>query len=370
MPIDVFGLILVVLSALALILCLITSVVVFRRIPYRSHQFFTLASAFGALWVISYLPGTIFLQPEFQEFIHLVQNVGFISATGFALGLNFWVTSAYRSRFHGPLRTLAVFFAGAFCFSALFPDSYALVLVEAGWNIGWTVTYSPFLLMAYVGFILVLSYIMLAYCWEIVLAIRRAESQLYHTTAPILLICIMLLLFSSGMIAVVRINSFLPRLLFLIPLAVAIWIITLLIYKNPTVHIITAPQIHFLFVLDLRSGMPLYTYSFSTKGKENDLELLSSLLGAAKTVLGEITSTMRRISSITTPFGECLIEEIGPIGTFLLTDGEVSATRDSLRYCTRAFLREYQTSIFEENKDMKVYQGFETTVEKYFDFAF
>jgi hypothetical protein len=100
------------------------------------------------------------------------------------------------------------------------------------------------------------------------------------------------------------------------------------------------------------------------------LELISTILGAVKTVLGDITSSMQRIRKISTAFGEVLIEEMGPVGTFLLTDGEISASRDSLKYCTKAFLRKYRDVLNGRAINGREYGEFESTVKKFFDFAF
>jgi len=366
MPIDILGLFLISISFIATVTCFFSSAALFKKVPYKSHQYFTVTSAFGAFWILSYFPTALLTEPVFLNLVILVHNIGFIMATGFAVGLIFWITTAYYHKGLGTLRTIAVFMSGAFCFTAIFPGSWSLVQSAYGWQVVWT----PFLSVVYLGLVLVSTVIVINYCWQIILAIRRSKSRLYHATAPILLISLLLLVLSAGLIAIVRSNPFLEQNIFLIPLAIAIWTIAMVTFRNPTVHVITAPRIHYFFVLDLRRSVPLFTYSFSGLQDESNLELLTAILGAVRSVLGEISTSMRKMSSIITPYGQCLVEELGPIGTFLLTDGEVPATRQSLKYCTKAFATQFQYSTHDATPETHQYLEFEKTVRHYFDFAF
>ena len=87
--------------------------------------------------------------------------------------------------------------------------------------------------------------------------------------------------------------------------------------------------------------------------------------------IGEITGSLHSIRSISTAFGELMIEENGPIASFLVTDGEVHVSRESLKHITESFYHRYQEMILSgKTHELNKFRDFTDAVRRFFGFAF
>ena len=370
MPINFIGFVFVLLGFSATILCFFTSLLMTRRIPFTPHRFFTIAVALMSLSIVRHIPAILFLDLAYRDLIQIVEIIGFLSMATFGLFFALAMAIALpKGRVKQPLITTVIFAAGAMSFASLVPGAWEIVLTPFRWEASWQIH-----LVLASGFALTSwAVLFILYSLQVSRAINRSQSRLYKTSASILLGSIVILVFAGVLFLIGKIVPIFPWYLYFIPLSISAWGITIANWLNPTVLIVAAPAVHYFFVVDLRNGLPLFVFNFDDQAVEHeghDLEMLSLILGAVKSVLGEITSSMRRISCISTPFGEVLIEELGPVGSFLLTDGEVSASRSSLRHCTRDFLNRYSSNLAEDSCETSQFHDFADTVLKYFSFAF
>ena len=317
--------------------------------------------------MISYFPSVFTNNPDFIAIIYVFTAIGFISGAIFIAFLIFTLSSTYKGRFQRPITYICIFFVGAQSITSIIPGSWSIFPAVVGWNMAW----SFHLGLSFSGLFLVCGLLILIYSWHHLKARKRSKSALYRNTSIIIVISLNLFLFAALILLVSRILPFLPRFTFLIPMTLCIWGIFIALWLNPTVLVITAPPIRYLFIVDAKRNVPLFFYDFEKKRSSFDFDLVSMILGSVRAILGEVSVSLKGISTVTTNYGQLLVEESLSFVAFLVADGEVTVTRDSLRFCTKDFTRRYKELVLEgDPPDVGVFTDFSEIVEKYFDFAF
>ena len=325
------------------------------------------------IWAMSFIPSTILIDPAYGGLLRIIQVIGSVSGAFFASTMVFWINIVHESRLTLLFTLFAIFFIGALCFLALLPESWILVPSSSG---GWDVVWTGAFPLSLAGFVASIAMIILNYCIRLALALRKLKSSTYRITAPVVIASLCFLLLGGTLLVISRgtlIGEIIPRLSFIIPMIIGLIGFSMAHWFNPMVGILVSPPLHSLLILDLRNNLPLFIFDFK-KGvtqEETELELLSAILGVMRMAIGEITGSLHSIRSISTAFGELMIEENGPIASFLVTDGEVHVSRESLKHITESFYHRYQEMILSgKTHELNKFRDFTDAVRRFFGFAF
>ncbi|MFW9990800.1 MAG: hypothetical protein ACFFD4_01950 [Candidatus Odinarchaeota archaeon] len=359
-------LLLCIISILAIAICLLTIHLSYNRFKLTPILFYYGAFVSFLIGVLGIIPSTIITDPLQENFVTFSQALTF-GLTFFGLLFLFLAISSSKGALLTSKSNVLTFLVGGTFIGYFNRDFYNLSFDSTAYS--WDVHYHPFFLLFISSAMLIIVIDLISYARVIL----KTESGEIKRAAAIYFAGWVVLALSGAVFFLSRIDHIIPANLYLIFFSLGVFIISLIILKNPASLIASPLKVYNLTFMNMETGVPYLSYDFRTGEARIDPEMFSGVLTGVTLALSETIKGNRYLNKIDGIDRQILLERGLETQVTLTVEDETVLNRRILKRLLILFEMEFYAIIHTGTVgyvDTEKYTHFTDTIEKYFAFAF